>query len=223
MSDRRAPVALLCAGLCAVAACGASPSTPSADGGAPFVAFAADFAGFRSWTAHTVENGEAAGATHVSGRRTIYINQVPPAGATEFPVGTVIVKTTESDGKIFARAKRGGIFNSKGAVGWEWFELLETAQHEIVVKWRGVGPPLGEVYGGDPNAGCNQCHKLAAANDFVLAPGLMLAKGGVVDAGGAETTEDAGASETAEDAATDAGAGETSDTTDTMEPDAAHE
>jgi hypothetical protein len=151
----------------------------------------------------------------VSGRRTVYINEVPAPGATEFPVGTIIVKTTEADGKIFARAKRGGTFNSKGSVGWEWFELIETAKGEIVVKWRGVGPPLGEVYGGDPNAGCNQCHKLAVANDYVLAPGLMLA--GSADAGTTDAGADAGAADIAEEAGADAGAAETT------EPDAAHE
>jgi hypothetical protein len=37
-----------------------------------------------------------------------------------------------------------------------------------------VGPPLGEVYGGDPNAGCNTCHR-DCGNDGVCAPAVSLA------------------------------------------------
>jgi hypothetical protein len=137
-------------------------------------------------------SGAAAGSTHVAGTRTVYINRKPPAGATEFPVGTIIVKVTDADGKIFARAKRGGNFNPKGAVGWEWFELLETAQHDVALKWRGVGPPLGETYGGDPNAGCNLCHKAAPTSDYVLTPGLGFEPGGAPD-GGADGAPEADA------------------------------
>jgi hypothetical protein len=167
--------------LSGAAACGASPAAPEGDGGT-FVAFGSDFQGFRSWTRQTLENPAPGGATHVAGTRSIYVNMLPPAGATEFPVGTIIVKTTDADGKIFARAKRGGAFNARGAAGWEWFELVEDAQGQVAIRWRGLGPPLGETYGGDPNAGCNMCHKLAAANDYVLAPGLALAVAHVDDA-----------------------------------------
>jgi hypothetical protein len=166
--------------LSGAAACGTSPAAPEGDGGT-FVAMGPDFQGFSSWTTQTIQNPVPGGSTHVAGARSIYINMLPPEGATEFPVGTMIVKRTEADGKIFARAKRGGSFNSKGAAGWEWFELVESAG-TVVVKWRGLGPPLGETYGGDPNAGCNMCHKLAASNDYVLAPGLMLAPATTPDA-----------------------------------------
>ena len=38
--------------------------------------------------------------------------------------------------------------------------------------WRGLGPPNGESYGGDPNA-CNTCHQTCGAGfDFVCAPAL---------------------------------------------------
>jgi hypothetical protein len=167
------------------------PGQPLGDGGT-FVAFGPDFRGFSSWTALALENPTPGGSTHVAGTRTIYINAVPAVGATEFPVGTIIVKRTEADGKLFARAKRGGTFNPRGAIGWEWFELVETAQHEVAIRWRGLGPPLGEVYGGDPNAGCNMCHKLAIANDYVLAPGLMLARPLDADAVDAAVESDTG-------------------------------
>jgi hypothetical protein len=179
--------ALLSVSLSGATACGTSSAAPEGDGGT-FTAFGSDFQGFESWTKQTIENGLPGGATHIAGTRSIYINELPPAGATEFPVGTLIVKVT-ADGKIFARAKRGGTFNARGAAGWEWFELVEDAQGQVAIRWRGLGPPLGETYGGDPNAGCNMCHKLATANDYVLAPGLVLSP---VDGGAETATEDAG-------------------------------
>jgi hypothetical protein len=60
----------------------------------------------------------------------------------------------------------------------------------------------GEIYGGDPNTGCNTCHKLAVNNDYVLAPELMLTP--AIDAGTntAETNQSAepGAESESEDA-----------------------
>jgi hypothetical protein len=111
--------------------------------------------------------------THVSGRRTVYVNHEAEPGATSFPVGTLMVKETEADGKLFARAKRGEGFNATGAKGWEWFELAESATGAVAIQWRGLGPPLGEKYGGDPNSGCNPCHKTATATDYVMTPGLL--------------------------------------------------
>jgi hypothetical protein len=174
-----------------------------------FVAQNADFKGYQSWTSFTIDDGLAAGSTHVAGKRTIYINQLPPADATEFPVGTIIVKETAVDGKIFARAKRGGDYNATGATGWEWFELA-TKMGVTGLAWRGKGPPSGEVYGGDPNAGCNPCHKIAVNNDAVLTPALMLATSANNDAG---VAGDAGA-DAAETSAADAGATDTMNETD---------
>ena len=155
----------------------------------PFIEFGADFVGFRSWTSQTVESAVAAGSTHVTGQRTVYINAQPPPGATAFPPGTIIVKETHADGKIFARVKRGGGYNSTGAVDWEWFEIEETTGTAIVVIWHGVGPPAGEMYGGDPNAGCNTCHRAVPANDYVLSSWLALSPaldGAVAGDGGAD-------------------------------------
>jgi hypothetical protein len=161
---------------------------PATDGGI-FLAFASDFADFRSWPSNTTDIPVDEGATHVAGPRTIYINQFPPTGATSFPIGTMIVKVTETDGRIFGRAKRGGNFNPSGAVNWEWFELLEGADG-VSIRWHGFGPPAGEAYGGDPSGGCNGCHGQEPDNDYVLSDWLQLnpaeAEAGasfVVDAG----------------------------------------
>jgi hypothetical protein len=164
-----------CLALLALAAnsCGASPGASSTR--VPFIAFASDFASFRSWSNNTVTNTVQVSVVHVSGTRTVYINQPPAADATTFPVGTLIVKETFADGKIYARAKRGGGFNSTGALDWEWFELQETSNNDIVIQWHGFGPPSGaDMYGGDANGACNDCHVAAKSNDYVLSPWLAL-------------------------------------------------
>lgn len=174
---RRLSVSLF---LCAAAAsCGGGSTSPVVD--QQFVAFGHDFAGFESWPSQSLEFPSLAGSPHAAGARTVFINHLPPAGATEFPVGTIIVKRTEADGQLLARVKRGGSFNSTGTIGWEWFELLGASSGVASIKWRGFGPPSGEAYGGNPQAGCNPCHLLAASNDYVLTPGLVLS--GADDAG----------------------------------------
>jgi hypothetical protein len=191
-----------CAAALAVAAAGGGCS--AGNGGsvdvAGFVAQNVDFRGYQSWTSFTMEASAPGGSTHVAGKRTVYINHLPPPGATEFPVGTIIVKETEADGQIFARAKRGESYNETGAVNWEWFEL-ETKQGVTGIHWRGKGPPSGETYGGDPNAGCNLCHKLAPANDYVLTPALTLAGAPDGGAGGAPDAPQDGSEDGADDAA----------------------
>ena len=169
--------------------CGSTtPAEPTTGERIPFVAFAKDFTGFRDWPSNTIETSVAAGSTHVAGLRTVYINQLPAPDATMFPLGTLIVKVTAVDGKIFARAKRGAGYNTTGAVDWEWFELEEQASGSVVVRWHGFGPALGEMYGGDAQGGCNLCHKVAVSNDYVLAPWLTLAT-----LGGSPADSDAGA------------------------------
>jgi len=175
----------------AVAGCGAAPG-PSDGERFPFIAFGADFVGFRAWPSLSMESAVADGSTHVSGARTVYVNALPPPGAAAFPPGTIIVKETQADGKLFARVKRGGGYNTTGAVDWEWFEIEETSGGAIVVIWHGVGPPAGEMYGGDPNGGCNSCHKAAVSNDFVLSPALKLAPAADADAGADPDAGEAG-------------------------------
>ncbi|HMG24892.1 MAG TPA: hypothetical protein VK607_26330 [Kofleriaceae bacterium] len=156
----------------ALAACGGG----GGGGEAPdvFLAFSTTFAPFRSWPSFH-SDGPADDGTFtpdVLGPRTQYINQPPARGAAEFPVGTVIVEARENaDHKIFAGVKRGGGFNAGGAADWEWFELSDQP---VTIVWRGVGPPLGDTYGGDPNGGCNACHARCAGNDYVCSPKLAL-------------------------------------------------
>jgi hypothetical protein len=143
----------------------ASATPPVDDAGPeamPFVALAADFAGYRAWTAFVPEGG-APGNDHVSGPRTVYVNRLPATSAHAFPIGTIFVKES-GDGDVsthhvFASVKRGGGFNEQGAVGWELFELTATAGGSPSIVWRGVGPATGDAYGG-PTGGCNACHSL---------------------------------------------------------------
>ena len=174
--------ALSCGGGGADAEAGAecSVSVPSVGDGpapTPFLAFAQHFRGYHSWPSFdTSEDADLVGI-HDGSTVTEYIKQTPGSGSSEFPVGTLIVK--EATGgtiphEIFAMAKRGAEFN-RAAPGWEWFELenLDCPDDRVKLIWRGVGPPLGENYGGDPNAGCNTCHT-DCGNDGVCAKALSL-------------------------------------------------
>jgi hypothetical protein len=167
--SRLAPLvatALVAGSACGGAGGGGDPPTS-------FIAFSTTFAPFRSWPSFHSDGPPDDGMTlpDVLGPRTQYINKLPPAGSTEFPVGTMIVEARENAGhKIFAGAKRGNGFNAGGAADWEWFELSEGP---VAIVWRGLGPPLGDTYGGDPD-GCNSCHVKCAANDYVCSPLLAL-------------------------------------------------
>lgn len=163
-----------------VAACAPAESTPSL-GPDPasdtFLAVDSSFTGFRTWEPFPLAPGPN-GTIHTAGARTEYLNRAPPPGSTSFPVGTIIVKESD-DGpfasrQVFARVKRGGGYNAAGAAGWEWFELVNVDEQRVTRVWRGVGPPVGEKYGGDPDGGCNGCHGAAKSNDFVLSPPLQL-------------------------------------------------
>lgn len=139
-------------------ACGPPPEPES------YVPFAADFTGYTSWPKLTVPGAPAMEQSHVAGDRVIYIAQKPGRGATDFPVGTRIVKTVGD--QIFAMAKRGGNYNADGAVNWEWLELEGTVERPFI-RWRGIGPPDGEGYGPPGTSACNICHGGAAETDFV--------------------------------------------------------
>jgi hypothetical protein len=158
----------------ALAACGAGAEQPPPD---TFLAFSTTFAPFRSWPSFHSDGPPDDGTVHpeVLGPRTQYINRRPPPGSLEFPVGTAIVEARESgERKFFAAVKRGGGFNAGGAADWEWFELQEAP---VAIIWRGVGPPAGDTYGGDPNGGCNSCHMACGAgNDFICSAQLSLAR-----------------------------------------------
>lgn len=144
--------------------CGPAPEpTPMGD---VFIAFQTTFDGYETWHSKQVE-GHIQGITHLSGPRTVFIKELPPAGATEFPVGTVIAKEmNDGSQQVFAMVKRGGGYNASGALNWEWFELKRVEGGTVRIVWRGVGPPAGEKYAGDPNGACNGCHA-SQENDFV--------------------------------------------------------
>jgi hypothetical protein len=174
-----------------LAACG-SGGDP-AETGPTFIAFAPDFAGFHEWPSSVAGRPDAGpgeplppdagppadGGVHdESVPKTVYIKL--PEGqvvGTEFPVGTLIVK--EVDGgelttrKIFAMVKRGGGYNKAGAKNWEWFELENVDAQSVRIRWRGIGPPAGELYGGD-KGGCSPCHSEAIGNDYVMSATLDL-------------------------------------------------
>jgi len=163
-----------------LAGCPPPDSSPVTDAPSTFIAFTDTFQPFRTWTSFHSDGPPASEyPTHpdVLGPRTQYINKVPPTGSTQFPVGTVIVEAREnSTMRIFASVKRGGGFNATGAAGWEYFELTEAngSGTAVTMTWRGVGPPLGDTYGGDPN-GCNSCHTMCGANnDFICSAKLQL-------------------------------------------------
>jgi hypothetical protein len=176
-----ARLALAAAALGAVA-CGGGSGGEDAGDPDTFLAFATTFLPFRTWPSFH-SDGPADDGTFtpdVLGPRTQYIKTPPPSGATEFPIGTIIVEARENGvlnenggQKIFAAVKRGGGFNITGAVNWEWFELEDNP---VRIRWRGFGPPAGEMYGGDPDGGCNSCHmQCGANNDFICSPQLSLA------------------------------------------------
>ena len=169
------PRTLLWASALALLAAGGCTSSSGDDSGTPdtFLAFNTTFEPFRTWPmfhSDLVDDGTL--QPGVAGPRDQYINELPPPGSTEFPVGTVIVEVRTDTGKIFSSVKRGGDFNAGGAVNWEYFELEESPVHYL---WRGLGPPLGDTYGGDPN-GCNNCHVKCAGNDFICSPKLLLSE-----------------------------------------------
>jgi hypothetical protein len=172
---------LACAALALFGTACGSPSAAEqgASHGGNFIAFAADFFDYHAWQSFDVTKDAAPGTIHPDAKLIEYLNKPPPGQSSEFPVGTIIVKEgTDGDPlarQFFAMAKRGPNWNVGGATGWEWFELRNTAAGGVMIVWRGVGPPAGEVYGGDANAGCNTCH-VQCGNDAVCAKAVQLAQ-----------------------------------------------
>lgn len=150
-----------------LAACGPGAEPGPADAGDVFVAFQSSFEGYRTWESFQVD-GHVQGVSHLAGPRTVYLSARPPKGSTAFPIGTRIVKEmNDGSAQVFAMAKRGGGYNPTGAHDWEWFELKLVEADQLRIQWRGVGPPAGEKYAGDPNGGCNGCHVGSEPNDYV--------------------------------------------------------
>ena len=152
-------------------------------GGDLFIAQQGDFAGFEDWMPFETEvMGEHGG---MLGTIVEYLNAMPDPGSDSWPVGTMIVKTVEpNEGPapaIHAMVKRGGTFNKRGALGWEFFELQKKPSGATVIAWRGATPPNGERYkdllnptANTMEADCNGCHE-GRSNDAVLSEALDLA------------------------------------------------
>lgn len=160
-------------------ACSSPPgSDETAQAQGAFVAYAPAFQGFRAWESFKIADAPAVSGIHTSGSRTEYLKSRPEHGATSFPVGTIIVKefdaTSAGPGQILAMVKRGDGYNAAGADGWEWFELKPAANGSFAILWRGVAPPSGESYNGDPTGGCNSCHGAASDNDSVRSTAIRL-------------------------------------------------
>jgi hypothetical protein len=156
-----------------VGACGSPTAVREADGGGEqtFVAVEGDFASFRSWT--QFDGGtEPVDNITVQGQRTIYVNQLPGPDAGSFPVGTILVKTI-AGAQTFAMVKRGGGFNSGGALGWEWLELAIQPDGSPLISWRGTAAPAS-TYSNSATMSCNGCHKLCQSNDSVCGTALQL-------------------------------------------------
>jgi len=166
-----------CAGSADPAACEVTDQQETEAPPEPFLAFAENFRGYHGWTHFDVTDDADLVGIHDGSTVLEYINRLPLSGSQEFPVGTMVVKEATGgtlEHELFAMAKRGGGYNPD-APGWEWFELqnLDDGCDGVRVIWRGVGPPAGETYGGDPDAGCNRCHT-DCENDAVCAKPLNL-------------------------------------------------
>jgi hypothetical protein len=157
-----------------------SCSAPSSSDTTTFVAFADDFAPYESWTSFDVGEIPDPNGVDLAGPRTVYVNRLPPHGATEFPVGTILVKVVRTDDvpqdwQMFALVKRGGGYDGDGAPNWEWFGLSTDASGHVVIDWRGTGPPPDGGYGSIGGAlSCVLCHAAARGNDYVQTPELQL-------------------------------------------------
>lgn len=188
---RSTTAALTCAFFLLVAAgCRAAPSGRKLPVREPFIALERDFQGFESWIKVDLSHRPAIGSTHIEGEAHEYVNQLPVPGAKVFPTGTIIVKTVkvpiaragtapgsaQERTDVFAMVKRGAGYNGAGTPGWEWFELRRREDESLGIVWRGINPPSGEGYGGDPLGGCNSCHQMAIKNDYVHASALTLSK-----------------------------------------------
>lgn len=144
-----------------------------------FIASTSDFAKYKDWMSFARDiTSEHDG---VLGTTTIYVRELP--NAQKFAIGSLIVKTMQANDTneltIHAMSKRGGTFNSTGAVGWEYFELMLNKAGTPYILWRGEKPPTGEQYRlllGSTNTStttesdCNTCHD--SGHDGVLGDDL---------------------------------------------------
>jgi hypothetical protein len=173
---------VLAVSLSALAAGGCSSGDAGGtDGGSSstFVAYDTSFTGFHQWSnAPATAADDAGDGLHGLGPLRVYWSASPPHGSTAFPVGTIIVKETEESDvtqrTVFAMVKRGGGFNSGGALNWEWFSLQDNTDGTATILWRGVVAPAGQTYANQAIGDCNGCHGMAVSNDYVWDSALQL-------------------------------------------------
>jgi hypothetical protein len=142
---------------------------PSADARPPsFIAFSQDFDGFQRWP--RVSLGRfSAGGHHEGPEQYAYVNHPRPPAARTFATGTIIVRTLERGAptawQVFASVKRGGAYNARGNVGWEFFRLRLDERGRVVIVARGINPRTGlqDPYATADGTGCNTCHGIADA------------------------------------------------------------
>jgi hypothetical protein len=170
----------------ASAGCGSSgdgTTDSGGDSGAPtvFVSQIADFNGFCNWSsAPATAPGDAGDGVHGLGPLTVYWKKAPPHGATEFPVGTIIVKESQDADAgarvAFAMVRRASqsAYNPAGG-GWEWWSLHDTGNCTFTELWRGPVSQGSDSYVGTPAGDCNGCHS-ETTNDFVWDTALQLSK-----------------------------------------------
>jgi hypothetical protein len=165
---------------------------PSTDGGpvvcvvndgTMFISQIPDFTGFCNWPSAPAmpEGGDASDGIHGLGPLRVYWNKPPPHGCSQFPVGTIILKESEETDPtkrtVFAMVKRqarGGVFNSTGAQGWEWWSLEDNGDCTVTELWRGPSDLSMDSYAGTPAGDCNGCHGMAMNNDYVWDEALQL-------------------------------------------------
>jgi len=145
-----------------------------------FIANTSSFAGYADWMAF--EHDVTSDHDGALGTTTVYASELPDDTTQKFPLGTLLLKTMQAAGSdeitIHAMSKRGGTFNPRGALGWEYFELQLNKQGTPYILWRGDRPPTGEQYkallGADTaptvESDCNGCH--GAGKDGVLGDDL---------------------------------------------------
>jgi hypothetical protein len=149
------------------------------DGSVAFIAKQSDFLSYKDWMPFKKDTPTDHGG--VSGTRTVYVNELPVD--EKFPLGSILLKTVKmansDDTSVHAMAKRGNGFNARGAVGWEYFELLLDKTGVPIIMWRGEKPPSGEMYQALPGAkmssatedDCNSCH--AEGKDGMLGDDIV--------------------------------------------------
>jgi hypothetical protein len=145
-----------------------------------FIAQQGDFADYKTWM--TFDDNVEDDHGGIVGTTTEYLNKLPDPGASEFDIGTMVVKiqqAADSDAMaIHAMSKRDPAYNLDGAHGWEFFELVLDKKGAPYISWRGSKPPSGEMYqmlfsgNTQPSTegNCNDCH--ASGKDGMLSPDI---------------------------------------------------